>query len=535
VQNLSFIQREIIINFWDKTFHIGKVLRETGKQSIRSIARRTGFSRSSVQRLKQGINQRNQHPESWLWETEDGRIFLIRLVIATLYTFGLKRGVGAETISEFFYRLRINTHIGSSPSALRDVMHDLEKAILETAEDWERKSVADGKERSVIGAVDETFLKEMMLVFMDLPSGYLLFEKVADNRRYDTWQSFVAARLAELGAVVQYLVSDRAKALIKLAKTGQGCLSVPDLFHILQDLTKSYSLSIASRLKKARKQLEKCQASLGKNVEDQQTQILVAAREEEVTLWKNVLKKYREHLENLSCIVHPWHISGLTPQDSKQVKEQLQAEVDALEELADTHELPAKEEKLTKVRKQLGALSAVVDFWWQGVWHDLQQLALTPMSEHWVVELLLPLIYWQVQLSRTRCPRRKARISEALESVRVGFETHPVTRQMASDDVLADWQAWAAEHVKTFHRTSSAVEGRNGYLSQMQHNHRGLPRHRHEVWTVLHNFDCRDQDGTTPAARFFGRSFPDLFETVLAKIDDLPRPRQRKRAVALSC
>ena len=91
MQNLSFIQREIIINFWDKTFHIGKVLRETGKQSIRSIARRTGFSKSSVQRLKQGINQRNQHPESWLWETEEGRRFLIRLVIGTVYMFGLKR------------------------------------------------------------------------------------------------------------------------------------------------------------------------------------------------------------------------------------------------------------------------------------------------------------------------------------------------------------------------------------------------------------------------------------------------------------
>ena len=75
--------------------------------------------------------------------------------------------------------------------------------------------------------------------------------------------------------------------------------------------------------------------------------------------------------------------------------------------------MPEKEEVLTKVRKQLGALSAVVDFWWQRVRHDLQQLALTPMWEHWVVELLLPLMYWQVQLSRTRCPRRKARILES--------------------------------------------------------------------------------------------------------------------------
>ena len=68
---------------------------------------------------------------------------------------------------------------------------------------------------------------------------------------------------------------------------------------------------------------------------------------------------------------------------------------------------------------------------------------------------------------------------------------------------------WAAEQAKAFQRASSAVEGRNGYLSQMHHNHRGLPKRRYKVWTVLHNFDCRASDGTTPASRFFRRGFPE--------------------------
>jgi hypothetical protein len=100
--------------------------------------------------------------------------------------------------------------------------------------------------------------------------------------------------------------------------------------------------------------------------------------------------------------------------------------------------------------------------------------------------------------------------------------------------VLAGWKAWAAEHAKAFQRASSAVEGRNGYLSQMQHNQRGLPPRRYQVWTVLHNFDCRAPDGTTPASRFFRRSFPDLFESVLSQIDELPMPRQRRQALAAS-
>ena len=110
---------------------------------------------------------------------------------------------------------------------------------------------------------------------------------------------------------------------------------------------------------------------------------------------------------------------------------------------------------------------------------------------------------------------------------------HPITQQLASE-VLADWQAWAAERATTFQRASSAVEGRNGYLSQMHHNHRGLPKRRYKVWTVLQNFDCRAADGTTPASRFFRRNFPDLFETVLSRINNVPRPRKRHQAIALS-
>ena len=112
----------------------------------------------------------------------------------------------------------------------------------------------------------------------------------------------------------------------------------------------------------------------------------------------------------------------------------------------------------------------------------------------------------------------------AWEEVRAAFDQHAITQRLAPK-VLADWKAWATDQTKAFQRASSAVEGRNGSLSQLHHNQRGLPQPRYKVWTVLHNFDCRASDGTTPAARFFGRSFPHLFETVLSRIEALPRPR----------
>jgi hypothetical protein len=97
--------------------------------------------------------------------------------------------------------------------------------------------------------------------------------------------------------------------------------------------------------------------------------------------------------------------------------------------------------------------------------------------------------------------------------VRAALEAHPLTAPL-SPEVFVGWKAWAADYAKLFQRASSAVEGRKGSLSQMHHNHRGLPKRRSKVWSALHNFDGRASDGSTPASRFFRREFPDLFETV---------------------
>ena len=117
----------------------------------------------------------------WLWETEEGRRWLHRLMVATLYTFGFKRGVGVETLTSFLTGLRLETQVGCSPSALRGVMEALAVTIAETVQVWEQDGVAAGEVREIIGAVDETFFERMILVFMDLATDYLVLEEVADR------------------------------------------------------------------------------------------------------------------------------------------------------------------------------------------------------------------------------------------------------------------------------------------------------------------------------------------------------------------
>ena len=527
------------MGFWAKSVRIFKYLCDHGTQSVRRVARQTGLSKSRVHRLTQAMQRRNHYPESWLWETAEGRQWLTRLVIAPLYTFGLKRGGGLDTISEFFVRLPLATQVGCSASALRGVMQALEAALLETALAWEQAGQAHEEVREIIGAVDETFLEQMRLVCMALRTGYLLLEEVADDRTYATWKAVVEERLKALGAQVLYLVSDRAKALVQLAETGLKCLSMPDFCHVVHDLVKSYARSIGQRLRQARQALTQAQEALARcqgqchaAQEASEAKALVDARQADVVRWEEAHHIYRGHLESLSHTLHPFQLSDSTPQTTAQVERQLTAAVEGIAALAQRYQLPARPKAMAKVRTQLPALAALVDFWWQGVHQDLEPFLLAPRWQQWVHECLLPMVYWATQGPRTRCRRRKAKIQEAWKVVRAAFEQHPITQRLAPH-VLAEWQAWATDRVKAFQRASSAVEGRNGMLSQLHHHQRGLPKRRYKVWTVLHNFDCHAADGTTPASRFFRRTFPELFETVLSHSEVLPRARHRKEEGAL--
>jgi hypothetical protein len=311
--------------------------------------------------------------------------------------------------------------------------------------------------------------------------------------------------------------------------------------NLLHDLAKGDSLSICRQLQAARQQLTqaqeklaKCQVEGASEAQIESSQAQVAADEARVEHWQEVRDTYRGHLEAISLQVHPWRLEDSTPQSAQEVQARLAAEVTALHALIETNGLPLKEKVLSNVRKQLADWAAVIDVWWQGVRQDVNnQIVLTPMWADWVEAYLLPLMYWELLVSRTRGRRRKAKMVAALQAAPAAFEAHPLTAPLAPE-VVAGWKAWAAEHAKTFQRASSAVEGGNGYLSQMHHNHRGLPKRRYRVWSAIYNFDCQAADGSTPASRFFRQEFPSLFEAVLSQIDELPLPRQRQTAVALS-
>jgi hypothetical protein len=106
------------MNFRERTQGIFASLQQ-GKRSLRQIAAATGMAKSSAHRHQQALFRRNQYPESRLWEMASGHQWLQGLVWAVVYVFGVKHGIGNDTLSEFFHLLRLERHIGVSPSALQ--------------------------------------------------------------------------------------------------------------------------------------------------------------------------------------------------------------------------------------------------------------------------------------------------------------------------------------------------------------------------------------------------------------------------------
>jgi hypothetical protein len=204
----------------------------------------------------------------------------------------------------------------------------------------------------------------------------------------------VDERLQALGTSVLYLVSDRAKALIQLAEQGFQCLSMPDFFHFMHDIVKSYSLALGRRMRQAHQALLEAQEAVARlqgqpdaTQETPAAQALVARRQTEVTRWEEAHHTSRRHVATLSLTRPPFRMADAAPQTSAQVESHLQETVTAIDVCAQGHQLPIRHAALTKVRKQIPALAALVDFWWEGVRQAMAHADLSPPWRQWAEEV----------------------------------------------------------------------------------------------------------------------------------------------------
>ena len=188
-----------------------------------------------------------------------------------------------------------------------------------------------------------------------------------------------------------------------------------------------------------------------------------------------------------------------------------------------------KNDRLGKFGRQIEDIAWLINYWWLLADESLAQYDMDEKCKTWLLEIFLPYVYWERQTSKTKNPELKKEYASALSLARIQLEVDSSTPIQIGNKT---WQSWAEWMVSNFQRTSSAVEGRNAYLSQRHHSGRGILPERLKALTIIHNFTLKRFDGTTAANRLFGKEFPDLFEWVVHKMDDLPLPRQYKNTVS---
>ncbi len=108
------------------------------------------------------------------------------------------------------------------------------------------------------------------------------------------------------------------------------------------------------------------------------------------------------------------------------------------------------------------------------------------------------------------------------------MDRHPLTPLFKNHSEQVSWAEWT---VSDFQRSSSAVEGSDGCLSQLRHNGRGQSGNRLRALTAIHNFSLSGSDGTSAAERLFKRDFPDIFEWVIELMGELPGPRNHANSL----
>jgi hypothetical protein len=461
------------------------------------------------------------------------------MVFAALYQFGLKSGVGADALSQFFKTIRIDSHVGVSPSALRDQITKMESLLPQFQAECE-KSITK-QTRKIVAGLDETFFGDfIILVLMDLRSGYLLLEEITEDRCFDTWYAKTTPRLESLGIEVSHAISDRAKALIKMAVSGFGCESGADVFHAQQDASRWLGARIGKCVTQAEKVLAATQAAEDKTTKKATEIASVNLEAERIRAEKTLeaarqsQQDYHENLQGISDEVHPFSMTDNSVNDTGKVIQRLESRAQALGAIAQGQGIADNKNILQKLRNQFGALAVSVSFWWLWVNETLLNLGVDDMElEQWLTTTLLPVVYWHHKIRHTKNRKAKDKYRKAWESASATFKAHPLTATLPISEIQR-WLLWAENMSRQFQRSSSAVEGRNGCLSQMFHNGRGLSRKRLKALTVIHNYDIKREDETTAAMRLFNTEFPDLFSWVLDRIGELPLPRKGRERLTFN-
>ncbi len=329
--------------------------------------------------------------------------------------------------------------------------------------------------------------------------------------------------MQKFGIKAKGLVSDRASALIKLGESAYlNVVSMPDLFHFNQDIGKAMGLQIGKKREQARKALESAKESCREKLQEAFEGV------------DKIRQSYRKQTEQINKTVHPLNEQDEWT-DEAAVEKGLLHCFTAISKLAAKLNIDVAIKKAEKVLAQISPIAKGVQAWIDWTKSELEQWVaeqlIVEKERQWIVRCAFPYLYWKIQLTRTQAKFRNRDLrtyyKERMETARHRGEAEDLTKDIAPKR-QEELFMMAYQLAISFQRASSQVEGRNGYLSFVNHAHKGIPKQRLKVLTVIHNYDIKRMDGTSPAQRLFKKDFPDLFEFLSENVTGFKEPRKRQ-------
>lgn len=482
------------------------------------------------------------------FQSGPGLAFLHRIVIAFHLVCVEVGACGIRLVCLFLNLTGLDRFIAASYGAQQQVNLQVEQAM-GTYHHAETVRLANGMPpKDLTVTQDETCTGGLCLITMDPESNFIIVEQLAQARDHTTWDARMAPALAQLNCRVIQSTSDEAPGLLASVEHSLEAHHSPDVFHVQHELVKAVSGPMATKERAAHKavteameQLERMhthQQSAGDEPEQRgpgrppkaPVSLEHAAQALEATSREHErLAQQREQIaQSIRGIGHAYHCVDLergVRRNGQLIAADIQGHIEQVRAIAQHEGLSQRcLERIKKAERVVPKMQATIEFVSGYVRQQIHQLDLTQPASFAMHAKLIP-SYYLDRVAQTRTVRDGTPLRELAARLRAPlFEPGGVLHELNPEahDQLHD----AAKRLAAvFQRSSSNVEGRNGYLSLRNHQLRGLdlPRKR-ECFTAMHNFFLTRPDGTTAAERFFGQKPRSMFAAILGAVNVPPAP-----------
>ena len=482
------------------------------------------------------------------FQSGPGLAFVHRLVMA-FHLVCVEVGACGIRLACLFLKLSgLDRFVAASYGAQQQVNRQVEAAMVAYRQSETARLAQDMPRKDLTVTQDETFTGGLCLVTMDPDSNFIILEQLAQARDQTSWNALMAPALAPLNCQVIQSTSDEAPGLWAYVEHYLSAHHSPALCHGQPALSKAVSAPMAIKERAAHKaaaeaheQLEQVQTPLqttggapekrgpGRppkapvSLEQAEQALEAASREHE-----RVAQQCEQVSKSIRAIGHAYHFVDLergVRRNGQLIAADIQGHIEQARAIAH-HEGLSQSclERIDKAERVVPKMQATIEFVSRYVRQQVDQLDLTQPASFAMHAKLIPSFYLD-RVAQTRTVTAGEPLRELAEQLRAPLFEPGGALSALSPEAQDQLHDEAKRLAAVFQRSSSNVEGRNGYLSLRNHQLRGLdlPRKR-ECFTAIHNFFLTRPDGTTAAERFFGQKPRSMFAAILASVELPPAP-----------